>query len=87
MTTVREAKQIAKEWVKTQAPNIPNFKGAFLIGSILWKNDDEPFHPASDVDVRILVDFEDRELIYKQGLAQQVLMVQGINLDTGFDLN
>ena len=30
MITVREAKRIAQEWVEAEAPNIPQFRGAFL---------------------------------------------------------
>ena len=43
MITVREAKRIAQDWVEAEAPNIPNFRGAFLIGSILWKDDDDHY--------------------------------------------
>ena len=31
MITVREAKRIAKDWVEAEAPNIPHFRGAFLM--------------------------------------------------------
>jgi hypothetical protein len=85
MIAVGEAKRIAKEWVEAEAPNISNFQGAFLVGSLNFRKQDEPLPPTSDVDVRIVVDFDNRELIYKQGLVQQILMVRGIKLDTGFD--
>jgi len=85
MITVSEAKRIAQEWVETEAPSIPNFQGAFLVGSLNFKNEDEPLHLTSDVDIRIVVDIDDPELIYEQGLEQQFLTVQGITLDIGFN--
>ena len=85
MITVREAKHIAQDWVEAEAPKIPKFRGAFLIGSLNFRNEEESLPPTSDVDVRIVVDIEDPELIYEQGLEQQILTVQGITLDVGFD--
>ena len=74
MITVGEAKQIAQEWVEAEVPNIPNFQGAFLIGSILWKDDDDPFPPASDVDVRIVVDIDPPTLMSMKELGQKHYM-------------
>jgi hypothetical protein len=86
MITVRDAMRIAKEWVEAEAPNIPNFQGAFLNGSILWKNDDEPQPETSDVDVKILVDLDDPKLLSEQGLKQKYKSYKGILLDTTFSL-
>jgi hypothetical protein len=85
MTTVREARQIAKDWVDAQAPNIPNYYGAFLIGSILWKDDDDPFPPASDVDIRIVLDIDPDELMSMTELGQKHDLYQGITIDSGFN--
>ena len=84
MITVREAKRIAKNWVEAEAPNIPSFHGAFLNGSILWKNDDEPLPTTSDVDIAILVDIDNPELLNEQGLTQQYRSYKGIILETTF---
>jgi len=84
MITVGQAKRIAQEWVEAEAPNIPNFRGAVLMGSILWK-DDDTLHPAtSDVDVKILLDIDDPKQIEKQGLFQQYRSYKGITLETIF---
>lgn len=85
MITVREAKQIAKEWVEAQTPNIPKFQGAFLIGSILWKDDDDPFPPASDVDVRIVVEIDPTKLMSMTELGQKNHIFKGITIDSGFN--
>jgi hypothetical protein len=58
MITVQEAKRIAQNWVEAKALTIPNFQGAFTIGSVNWKNEGSPFPPASDVDVRIVLDID-----------------------------
>jgi hypothetical protein len=84
MITVGEAKQIAKDWVEAEAPNIPNFHGAFLNGSILWKKNDEPLPLTSDVDIAILVDIDNPKLLNEQGLTQQYRSYKGIILETTF---
>ena len=82
MTTVREAKQIAKDWVEAEAPNIPNFRGAFLTGSILWKEDADPFPSTSDVDLVIVVDNNPDDPIFRGRLAQKNQLFKGIILET-----
>lgn len=84
MTTVQEAKRIAKDWVEVEAPNIPNFRGAFLSGSVIWKDDDEPQPVTSDVDVKILVYIDDPKRIEEQGLIQQYRSYEGITLETTY---
>jgi hypothetical protein len=84
MITVGEAIRIAKEWVEAEAHNIPNFRGAFLIGSIIWKDDDNP-HPAiSDIDLKILLDIDDPKQIEEQGFIQHYQSFKGITLETIF---
>ena len=82
MITVREAKQIAKDWVEAEAPNIPDFRGAFLTGSILWKKDDDPFPPSSDVDLKLIVDLDPNDPIFNGELRQKNQSFKGITLET-----
>jgi hypothetical protein len=85
MITVRETKRIAKDWVEAEAPNIPNFRGAFLIGSILWKNGNEPQPKTSDVVVRIVVDIDPPTLMSMTELGQEHQIFKGITIDSGFN--
>jgi len=84
MITIGEAKQIAKDWVEAEAPNIPNFQGAFLVGSINWKNEDEPLPAASDVDLKVVVDIAPRDPIFEGDLRHQNRSFKGISLETTF---
>ncbi len=85
MITVREAKHIAKDWVEAEAPNIPNFRGAFLTGSINWKNDDDPLPPASDVDLKVVVDRDPDDPIFEDKLRHQNQSINGITLEPTFN--
>ena len=85
MITVREAKRIAQDWVETKTPSIPNFRGAFLTGSINWKNDDEPLPPASDVDLKIVVDIDPQDQIFEEELRHKNQSVNGITLEPTFN--
>ena len=82
--TVREARRVAKDWVEAEAPNIPNFRGAFLSGSVIWKGNDEPQPPTSDVDLKVVVDMVDPEAIEQQGLIQKYRSYKGILLETTY---
>ena len=84
MIKVSEAKRIAKDWVEAEAPNIPNFRAAFLNGSILWKDDHELQPETSDVDLKILMDVDEPEWIHEHGLIQQKRAYKGIILETTF---
>jgi len=84
MVTIREAKRIAQDWVETEAASIPNFRGAFLTGSINWKKDDDPFPSVSDVDLKTLVDNDDPDSLNEQGLIQQYRSYKGIALETTY---
>lgn len=52
----REAKQIAIEWVKANAEEIPGFAGAFFGGSVNFAPDDAPWPSTSDIDIFIWAD-------------------------------
>lgn len=56
MTTVRQAKDIAREWVNDQAHGIEGFAGACLSGSAIWLPDAAMLPPTSDVDITIVLD-------------------------------
>jgi len=85
MITVREAKRIAKDWVEAESTSIPNFRGAFLTGSINWKNDEDPLPPASDVDLKVIVDIDSHDPIFEGDLRHQNLSLEGITLEPTFN--
>jgi hypothetical protein len=53
---VREAKDVARQWVEDQAASLPGFRGAYLAGSINWIPDDADLARTSDVDVMVVLD-------------------------------
>ena len=53
--TIREAKDIAKEWVLKEAVKIEGFDGAFYHGSINWLSDGDLLPLASDLDILIVL--------------------------------
>lgn len=56
MTTVQQAKDVARQWVIDEAQGIAGFAGAFFAGSATWLPDEVTLPPASDVDVAIVLD-------------------------------
>lgn len=56
MTTVQQAKDVARQWVIDEAPGIAGFSGAYFAGSAIWLPDQATLPPASDVDVTIVLD-------------------------------
>ena len=83
--TAGRARRIALDWVRENADSFPGFSGAYLIGSINFREQDDPLPPTSDIDVRIVVDMDDRKQIAERGLRQQIRSVQGVTLDMGCD--
>lgn len=53
---VRDAKEIARQWVSEEGSGLPNLVGAFFHGSVNWLPDDAPLPATSDVDVMIVLD-------------------------------
>ncbi len=53
--TAGEARELAREWAVQRARELPDFAGAYLVGSICLRKDADPFPNTSDVDVRIAV--------------------------------
>ena len=62
---VKEAKDVARQWVVEEAGKAPGFYGAFYAGSTNWLPDDAVFLPTSDVDVWVVI--ADSELPEKPG--------------------
>jgi len=56
MTTIRRARELAREWVTAEAHGFAGFHGAFLAGSAIWLPPDEALARASDVDVTIVLE-------------------------------
>lgn len=56
MMLVKQAKDVARQWVIEEASGMPGFSGAFFHGSINWLADDAILPPASDVDIMIVLD-------------------------------
>lgn len=52
---VREAKEVARQWVFEEAGRLPSFYGAFFSGSINWLPDSADFSISSDVDIGIVL--------------------------------
>ena len=46
---VREAKEIARQWVDENAAGEPEFYGAFFMGSVNWMDDDMQMVKGSDI--------------------------------------
>src|SRR5688572_14371309 len=53
---VKQAKDVARQWVNEEASKVPGFYGAFFVGSVNWMSADAPFPSTSDIDVKILVE-------------------------------
>jgi len=53
---VREAKEVARHWVREEATGLTGFNGAFLAGSINWRPDDAELPATSDVDLMVVLD-------------------------------
>jgi hypothetical protein len=49
--TVHDASEIASQWVPEHSTSLPRFRGAFLHGSICYRNADEEIAMHSDIDV------------------------------------
>ena len=51
---VKEAKDVARQWVIEEASKAPGFAGAFYHGSMNWLPDEVPLPVTSDVDVMVV---------------------------------
>lgn len=71
---VKEAKAIAREWALEEASKTPGFYGAYLIGSALWKPEDQPLPPESDIDIKVVVEGDERPQSYTKSVYKGVLI-------------
>ena len=53
---VKQAKDVARQWVEADATKTPGFQGAYFAGSANWLGDDAEFPATSDLDVNLVVD-------------------------------
>src|SRR6185312_14814005 len=53
---VKQAKDVARQWVEADATKTPGFQGAYFAGSANWLGDDAGFPATSDLDVYLVVD-------------------------------
>lgn len=56
MTTVEQAKRVARHWVIDEASAIPGFSGSLFAGSVIRLPDEATLPPTSDVDLTIVLD-------------------------------
>jgi hypothetical protein len=52
---VKQAKDVARDWVAAQAQTLPGFHGAYFAGSINWLPDDATLSQTSDVDLMVVL--------------------------------
>lgn len=64
---VKEAKEIARQWIMEEADRVEDFHGAYFAGSTNWMPDDATLPPTSDVDVKIVIN--NSELPHSYGKA------------------
>jgi hypothetical protein len=53
---VRQAKEVARQWVGAEGSQTPGFQGAYFAGSANWLADDAGFPATSDLDINLVVD-------------------------------
>ncbi len=75
---VKQAKEVARQWVSEEAATTPGFCGAFYHGSTAWLPDDAVLAATSDVDVVLVV--ADPDPPAKPGK----LSYQGVLLDVSY---
>ncbi|MEM7539942.1 MAG: hypothetical protein AAF639_47755 [Chloroflexota bacterium] len=51
---IKRAKEIARQWVRTEASTMPGFYGAFYHGSVNWLADEDILPATSDLDIMIV---------------------------------
>jgi hypothetical protein len=71
---VKEAKEIARQWVYEEASQSSDFYGAYFAGSTNWMADDAPMPPTSDVDVKIVVNNSELPRSYVKAVFKGILI-------------
>jgi hypothetical protein len=72
--TVGRARELARQWVVTEACNLAGFCGAFLSGSTTWMADEAPLPATSDVDVVVVLEETEGPLLRGKFLHGPVLL-------------
>jgi hypothetical protein len=55
LMNIKQARDVARQWVIEEASSLPGFHGAYYAGSTNWLPDDAPLPATSDVDVMIVL--------------------------------
>jgi hypothetical protein len=86
MITIGEAKAKARNWVEELPARMPDFVGAFVVGSTMRKADSEIFSPSSDLDLRIVLDREipDSMLDPEGPLSLRKFLYDGVVLEPAY---
>jgi hypothetical protein len=86
MITTGEARRIAEEWLREEAPKVPELVGAILVGSTRARDPEAPHPAASDVDVFLWVDAEvPSDIEHPRGrFAPRKLLRGGVVLEPSF---
>jgi hypothetical protein len=74
LVKVRQAKEIARRWVREASSSLPGFGGAFFHGSINWLADDVELAPSSDIDIMVVIDGELPEIKLGKFVYHEVLL-------------
>lgn len=53
---IKQAKDVARQWVNEEASQRPGFYGALFVGSVNWMSDEALFPSTSDLDVKVIVE-------------------------------
>lgn len=75
--TIKDAKDIAADWVARNSGVAPGFAGAFIAGSTNWKPDHAPFPTTSDVDIMMVHDGTGEPVHLGKFMYQNVLIDVG----------
>lgn len=86
MITTGEARRIAEAWLREEAPRVPEFAGAILVGSTRARHAEAPHPAASDVDIFLWVDAEVPSDIEqpRSPFAPRKLLRHGVVLEPSF---
>lgn len=82
MTTVDQARKVARSWVEDEVGDLPGVRGAFLHGSTTWLGGDAVIPAASDVDVVVVADATiPKERLGKTRAGGVILDVSGLRTE------
>jgi hypothetical protein len=79
-----DVKQIAREWVESNAGQWPGLRGAHLVGSITTLADPTPFPPYKDVDIHLIFEASSPMLVPHGPFAHPIeTAYQGLLIEAG----